>query len=195
MLRLTEYARRMGFSRSHAWNLHKQGKLPHPSRKLSERVIVVDVPSDFELTHKAPTRSVIYARVSTTKQSESLAHQEARLMKYCIDHGIAVDEVISEVSSGLNDNRRKLNKLLRDVSVGTIIIEHQDRLARMGFGLLKTTLAARGCEIIIVDNTDREDDLVADITDVLTVLCARFYGKRGAKARAEKVIRGCCDNE
>lgn len=34
-----------------------------------------------------------------------------------------------------------------------------------------------------------KDDLVRDMVDVLTSMCARLYGKRSAKNRAERAIK------
>jgi len=33
-----------------------------------------------------------------------------------------------------------------------------------------------------------DDDLVRDMTEVLTSFCARLYGRRGARNRAEKAL-------
>lgn len=188
MLRLAEYARRMGISRSYAYKLYQNGELEHPAKKMSRRLILVDVPADFRLAQQDPTRVAIYARVSTKKQEASLAHQKLRLLEWCSKNGHKVDKIVEEIGSGLNDNRPKLRKLIQDKSIGLIVVEHQDRLARMNFKLLETALNARGCQIIVIETTQDETDLVQDITDVLTVLCARFYGARGAKARANKLI-------
>ena len=35
----------------------------------------------------------------------------------------------------------------------------------------------------------RDDDLVRDMTQVLTSFCARLYGRRSARNRAEKALR------
>jgi len=39
-----------------------------------------------------------------------------------------------------------------------------------------------------------DDDLVRDMVDVLTSMCARLYGRRGARNRAEKALR-CAAND
>ena len=48
---------------------------------------------------------------------------------------------------------------------------------------------------MVVDDTEVEDDLVRDVTEVLTFLCARLYGRKEAKARAQAALsatRECC---
>lgn len=38
-----------------------------------------------------------------------------------------------------------------------------------------------------------EDDLVTDITDVWTSFCARLYGRRPARGRAEMAVRATAE--
>lgn len=93
----------------------------------------------------------------------------------------------------MNDRRRKLNKVLSDPTIGTIIVEHRDRLARMNAGLIESALNAQGRKLIVVDDTELDDDLVCDMTEVLTSFCARLYGRRGARHRAEKALEAMRD--
>ena len=107
--------------------------------------------------------------------------------------GVEKPEVVTETGSGMNDKRRKLNRLLADPTVGTLIVEHRDRLARMNAGLVESALKAQGRRIIVVDDTGLDDDLVRDMTEVLTSFCARLYGRRGARHRAEKALEAMRD--
>ena len=68
----------------------------------------------------------------------------------------------------------------------TIVVEHRDRLARLGSEYIEAALAACGRKLIVVDQTEMKDDLVQDMVDVLTWFCARLYGRRAAKNRAAK---------
>ncbi len=77
---------------------------------------------------------------------------------------------------------------LGDPSVGTIIVEHRERLCRFGFEYIEAALSARGARILVVDDGEVEDDLVRDATEVMTSLCARLYGKRSARRRAERAV-------
>ena len=89
----------------------------------------------------------------------------------------------------MNDRRRKLNRVLSDPSIGTIIVEHRDRLARMNAGLVESALNAQGRRLIVVDDTELDDDLVRDMTEVLTSFCARLYGRRAAAHKAEAMLK------
>ena len=112
---------------------------------------------------------------------------------FALSMGVEKPEVVTETGSGMNDKRRKLNRLLSDPTVGTIIVEHRDRLARMNAGLVESALKAQGRRIIVVDDTELDDDLVRDMTEVLTSFCARLYGRRAAKHRAEKALEAMRD--
>ena len=93
----------------------------------------------------------------------------------------------------MNDRRRKLNKVLSDPTIGTIIVEHRDRLARMNAGLIESALNAQGRKLIVVDDTELDDDLVCDMTEVLTSFCARLYGRRAAKRKTDAALRAARD--
>jgi len=86
-------------------------------------------------------------------------------------------------------HRRKLSKLLSDVTATVIVVEYLDRLARFGVEYLQAALAAGGRQLVVLDETDVEDDLVGDVTEVLTGLCARLFGRRWAKRRAEAAVK------
>ncbi len=96
---------------------------------------------------------------------------------------------MTEIGSGLTDKRRKPLRLLADPQVSTILVEHRDRLARFGVEAVKAALDAQGRRIMVVDPEDTADDLVRDMIDVLTSLCARLYGRRGARHWALGALR------
>ncbi len=107
---------------------------------------------------------------------------------WATEQGLAVSATVSEVGSGLNGSRGKLKRLLADRSVGMIVVEHRERLARFGVEYVDAALAAEGCRLVVVEEREIDDDLVRDITEVLTSLCARLYGRRSASARAERAL-------
>jgi len=53
---------------------------------------------------------------------------------------------------------------------------------------LEASLGGRGGEIVVIDDDEVEDDLVQDMTEVLTSMCARLHGKRSAARRAERAL-------
>ena len=129
-----------------------------------------------------------YARVSSAEQKPDLENQANRLWAHAGQNGILLDDVVSEVASGLNDQRPKLRRLLGDPTVHTIIVEQRERLARFGVGMVEAMLQARGGALIVIDDTEVPDDLARDMTEILTCFCARLHGKRSAANRARRAM-------
>ena len=109
-------------------------------------------------------------------------------MEWATQQGVRPDEVVKEIGSGLNGNRRRLRRLVADHRVGTIVVEHRERLSRFGFEYVAAALAGRGARILVMDEGELEDDLVREVTEVMTSLCARLYGRRSARRRAERAL-------
>lgn len=189
-----EWAAREGLNPQTVWKWCRTGKMPVP---------VEHTPSGMWLVHdpkyETPTpdgnegRTVCYARVSSADQKDDLKRQADRLKAFAIGMGVEDPEVVMETGSGMNDRRRKLNRLLSDPTVTGIIVEQRDRLARMNAGLVESALKAQGRRIIVVDDTELDDDLARDMTEVLTSFCARLYGRRAAKHKAEAALRAAHD--
>lgn len=189
-----EWAAREGLNPQTVWKWCRTGKMPVP---------VEHTPSGMWLVHdpkyETPTpdgnegRTVCYARVSSADQKDDLKRQADRLKAFAIGMGVEDPEVVMETGSGMNDRRRKLNRLLSDPTVTSIIVEHRDRLARMNAGLVESALKAQGRRIIVVDDTELDDDLARDMTEVITSFCARLYGRRAAKHKAEAALRAAHD--
>ena len=181
---LTAWGRLYGFDKATTSRLHRQGKLP-PDLKIERfptgRYYVV-VPPETD------SRCVLYARVSSNDQREDLDRQAGRLVEWATRQGYRPDEVVKEIGSGLNGNRRQLRRIVGDGTVGIIIVEHRERLCRFGFEYIEAALSARGARILIMEEEEIEDDLVRDVTEVMTSLCARLYGRRSARRRAERAM-------
>ncbi len=99
-----------------------------------------------------------------------------------------VDKVVTEVGSAFNEHRRKFLSLLRDPSVHRIVVEHRDRFCRLGSKYVQAAFAAQGRELVVVDSAEVDDDLVRDMTEILTSMCARLYGKRAAENRTKRAL-------
>ena len=99
-------------------------------------------------------RDIIYARVSSPDQK---AHGNLdRQVQFLIDRNDDLQNVLilSEVGSGLNDKRKKLQQLLKMVmnnEVNRVFITNQDRLARCGFNYLETIFNLKGVEIVVMN--------------------------------------------
>ena len=183
-IRLSQWAAQYGMHRMTAWRHYNAGTLPPELQPKKIGNII------YVLAHSEtpPGRAVGYARVSSTEQKAHLENQANRLWAYAGQNGMLLDDVVSEVASGLNDRRPKLRKLLSDPTVHTMIVEHRERLARFGVGMVEAMLQARGGALIVIDDAEVPDDLVRDMTEILTCFCARLYGKRSAANKARRAM-------
>ena len=138
---------------------------------------------------------LIYARVSTKKQKEAdnLDRQVGRLVQYSTKEGHNIVDIITEVASGINENRKGLDKLLKIVAnqdIQYLIVEYKDRLARFGYKYLEQYCLSHGTKIIVLEESDKKDlneELVKDMISIITSFSARIYGRRGAKAAKQMV--------
>lgn len=185
-MNLTEWARRQGVHPQTAYRWFREGTLPVPAVRVNSRSVLVA--PEAAISAPAPALG-LYARVSSHDQRQDLDRQVARLSKWAAKTSDPVLRVEAEVGSGMNGHRPKLRRLLGDPKVSVVVVEHRDRLARMNAELVEAALAAHGRRIVVLDEGEVDDDLVGDMTEVLTSFCARLYGRRSARNRAEKALR------
>jgi putative resolvase len=181
-MKLTAWAKEQGISYRTALTWFHAGTLPVPARQLPSGTILLDPPP------KPSGAVVAYCRVGSPDQKADLERQAGRVLTACSERGIRIDRTVTEIGSGLNGRRTKLRKLLADPAVTTIVVEHRDRLARFGVEYLEASLAAHGRTVVVLDNTEMADDLARDLTEVLTSMCARLYGRRSASRRATAAV-------
>ena len=140
---------------------------------------------------KAIRKTLAYARVSSWDQKSDLTRQENRLTSYCSDKGWDY-ELISDLGSGLNYEKKGLKKLIRQIcnrEVCRLVIAHKDRLLRFGSALLFRLCEHFGCEVIILESTvdqSFEQVLTADVIEIMTVFTARVHGRRSHETRRLK---------
>jgi len=138
-------------------------------------------------------RAVIYARVSSHKQKKDgdLDRQIERLRSYCSAKGYKVIDVVTDVVSGLKEDRSGLQRLFDIVEkhqVDVVAIEFRDRLTRFGFDYLKRYFESHGVKIEVVEETEKGymEELIEDFVAIVNNFAARIYGKRSQKFRKIK---------
>jgi predicted site-specific integrase-resolvase len=169
--------------RGYCVSLVRAGLLPVPARKVG-RLILVDDPS---VPAGPRSRTAVYARCPRLIRKR-IWMVRWRVTAWATTQQIPVDKVVTEVGSALNGHRRKFLALLRDPAVTRIVVEHRDRLGRFGSEYVQGALVAQGRELVVVDSAEVDDDLLRDMTEILTSMCARVYGKRAAQNRARRAI-------
>lgn len=180
-MRLSEYAKKMGVTYTTAFRWWKAGKLD--AYQLDTGTVIVREPAQPQ----EALGIALYARVSSADQKSDLERQMKRLREYALAKGYQVSKEVTEVASGLNDQRPKLMKLLLDASIGTIVIEHKDRLTRFGFNYIDQLLQMQGRKLEVIFPSDTDHELVDDFVSVITSMCSRIYGRRMSLRRAEQV--------
>jgi predicted site-specific integrase-resolvase len=130
--------------------------------------------------------TLAYARVSSHDQKSDLDRQAQVLESFCITNGW-VYEIIQDLGSGLNFQKRGLKKLLQNICSGKIerlVLTHKDPLLRFGSELIFSLCEQFGIEVVIMNRSEEstfEDDLVQDVLEIITVFSARLYGARSRK--------------
>jgi len=181
-MKLSRYAKQVGVSYKTAYRWYRAGSLD--AYQTPTGIIIVRDKADEK---PLVGRIALYARVSSLAQKDDLDRQLQRLKDYAAARGYQVSKEITEIASGLNEQRPKLEKLLADTSIGTIVVENRDRLTQFGSHYIETLLAAQGRHLEIIFPGDTSDELVDDVVSVITSMAARVSGRRQSKQRAEKI--------
>jgi putative resolvase len=161
----------------------KQGKIrvvrtPGGRRRIPESEI-------RRLQGEKGIRSIIgYARVSSNTQKDDLERQ----VEYLRQRG--VQEVITDIGSGLNEKRKGFLKLLDLVlhnEVDKVVVLYEDRLTRFGFDTLKRVFEAHGTNIEVLNQPDRckttQQELVEDLITIISHFSGKLYGIRSHKQK------------
>jgi predicted site-specific integrase-resolvase len=137
-------------------------------------------------------KTIAYCRVAQAKQKDELTSQEESIKTYMYAKGYSF-EIISDIGSGIDFQRKGLNHLLELVSEGEverIVVLNKERLIRVGYDLIETICALQNTKLEIVDKTHEveEEELVDDLVQIMTTLVP---GKRSS--RAKKIVKEFLD--
>lgn len=183
-----ELAERLGVSVKTLQKWDCQGKLP-AKRTVTNRRYYTE--TDYLKAIGKPTanrQNVIYARVSTAAQKDDLQDQVEFLRQYVNAKGIIVDQVITDIGSGMNYKRKKWNRLLDEVmqsEINQIYIAYPDRFIRFGFDWFQQLCAKFGTEIVVVNNEQLspEAEVVQDLISIIQVFSSRVSELRKYKKK------------
>ncbi len=186
LLRPKEACQLLGISYSTLLRWIKEGKI---------RVVITEggkyrIPySEIKkyVERREETRAVIYTRVSSSDQKEDLERQINYLTNYATAKGYKITEVLKDIGSGLNTQRKgllKLFKLIESRSIDAVLITYKDRLTRFGFEYLEEFFNAMGVRIEVIfgeESKDLTQELVGDLTTIITSFAGKIYGMRSHK--------------
>jgi predicted site-specific integrase-resolvase len=131
-------------------------------------------------------KTVLYCRVSTSKQKQDLINQEEILKQYCFSNGIRINQIYSDVASGINfEGRTNFFNMLDEIIAGRVkkvIITYKDRLSRVGFSLFTYLFKKYNCEIVVVSEIGStkldSEEIFEEIVSLLHCYSAKLYSKR-----------------
>ena len=135
--------------------------------------------------------SICYCRVSSQKQKNDLKRQVEEMVKIYPNY-----EMITDIGSGLNFNRKGLQKTIKMAINGEIkelIIAYKDRLAKIGYELIEMIIKQySNGEIIIINKKEEEtpeEEITKDIITIMNVYVAKINGLRKYKKRMVETIK------
>jgi predicted site-specific integrase-resolvase len=187
-MKLSEWAKLQGISYKTAWRMWRDERLPVPAEQLATGTVIIHQPVNAVNAVNAVNGVALYARVSSSDQKSDLDRQLARLTEFAIAQKFSIIDAVKEVGSGLNGHGKGMMRLLRNPEAKIIVVEHRDRLMRFGFEYVESALAAQNRKVVVIEPDEMTDDSVRDLHEVIVSMCARVYGKRSAKNRAQKAV-------
>ena len=127
-------------------------------------------------------RKIAYCRVSSRKQIDDLERQKEF---FRVNHPDF--EVVYDVASGLNWNRKGFNSILDGVFKGDIaevMVAHRDRLCRFAFELVQFIFDKTNTKLTVHERNSfksKSNELSDDILSIVHVYSCREMGKRRYK--------------
>lgn len=190
-LRVGEAARYLGVTPQSIRNWSNTGNLPCTYNGAGQRLYTVDDLDAYKnMRMGIPPKSMVpekifYVRTSN-KYDVSLNNQVAKLTENFGESNI----IFKDNASGLNDNRRGLNRLvehiIEDDNPKTLYITNKDRLTRFGYHFLETFFTAHNTTINVLDSDDTKEPgevLMQDFMSLLASFSGKFYRLRGWEQR------------
>src|SRR5271157_184647 len=191
-----EFAKLAGVSVKTLQRWDREGRLKAASRTPGNRRLYTQEQLNtlLQVKFKGERVTIAYVRVSSQAQKGDLANQKMALEQFCIAKGMVVDEWISEIGGGLNFKRPKFTELVDRIVRGeivTLVIAHQDRLARFGYDLLVHLCQSHDWQIIVLntESLSPEQEMVQDLMTITHCFSARLYGLRNYRKAIAKALK------
>ena len=187
-VKLSVAAKLLGISLSQAKRQAYAGTLPTIVSITGRRFVAVSwLKTQVGDAVGAGSRCAIYSRESSSENKAALASQTDGLRRYAQAKGWSIVRVVEEFGSGVNDQRKRLHRLLKLRDFDVLLVEHKDRLTRFGFSWFE---AICPFQIEVVNRAeDKVSDLMEDLVAVLTSFSARLYGQRRGRKKTEAAIK------
>ena len=188
MIRLNDMTKRLGVSVKTLQRWDREGILVAKRNPNNRRYYTEDQYLEYiGSSCKKDKKIIAYIRVSNNNQKDDLQNQITFIRNYVNAKGEILDDVIQDIGSGLNYNRKHWNDLLfNQISkgeIGKIYITYKDRFVWFGFDWFERYCNHHDCEIVIINNPDTspQQELIDDLISIIHVFSCRIYGLRKYK--------------
>lgn len=188
MIRLNDMAKRLGVSVKTLQRWDREGILVAKRNPNNRRYYTEDQYLEYIGSSNKKDRKIIaYIRVSSNNQKDDLQNQITFIRNYVNAKGEILDDVIQDVGSGLNYNRKHWNNLLLNQipkgEIEKIYITYKDRFVRFGFDWFERFCNHYNCEIVVINNPDTSphQELIEDLISIIHVFSCRIYGLKKYK--------------
>lgn len=188
MIRLNEMAKRLNVSVKTLQRWDREGILVAKRTPTDRRYYTEDQYLEYiGSSTKSKRKTIAYVRVSSANQKDDLRNQITFIRNYVNAKGEILDDVIEDIGSGLNYNRKHWNGLLLNQipkgEIEKIYITYKDRFVRFGFDWFERFCNHYNCEIVVINNPDTspQKELVDDLISIIHVFSCRIYGLRKYK--------------
>lgn len=167
-------------------NWDKSGKfVPALRKETGRRFYSEEQINEYLGTEVKPKKVIGYCRVSSHGQKDDLERQVGRMTMYLQSKNEDF-EIITDIGSGINYKNKGLRSLIQKLhngEVSKIVVLYKDRLLRFGYELVEYYAELSGATIEILDTQDktREEELVEDLVQIITVFSSRLQGRRYVK--------------
>jgi predicted site-specific integrase-resolvase len=141
----------------------------------------------------ANLRCAIYARESSSENKAAMASEVEALTEFAKAKGWQILSITKEFASGLNDQRPKSSRLLKEKNFDVLLVENKDRLTRFGFRWFELLCPFKIEVVNLADNG--ANDLMEDLTAILTSFAARLYGRRRGGKKTKAAIKAWQETE
>ena len=150
---------------------------------------------NLEQETKSERKNVGYCRVSIQGQKKNLENQQELISIYSLSHGVILDEIYTDIGSGLDYKRENWNKLLKQIEnnqIDKIYVTYKDRFVRFGYEWFEEFCASHDTEIIVLNQkqTSPEEELTEDLLSILHEFSERNYVLRKYKTEINKNLKG-----
>ena len=203
LLKIGKAAQYLGCTTQTLRNYSNKGLLPDKRNAANQRVYDTNdldklITTFKDVEYNSNNVKVYYARSSEGNKK----HLNNQISKLTDNYG-EPDHIIKDNGSGLNENRKGLQKLLKlakERKINTVYITTQDRLTIFGYTHLERLLEEYNVKIIILNDTSLspQEELLQEFMILTASFSGKFYKMRSIenkKRLLSKALKEVDNNE